>query len=357
MNTRILCINPGSTSTKIALYDNEIETFCDTVCHHKEELSQYKTIFEQLDMRTNAVLSFIGKHKIPIESISAVVGRGGLLPPVKSGAYLVNDAMIHRLRTNPMEPHASNLGAAIAKNIADTQGINSYIYDSVAVDELCDFAKTTGFPEATRRCLNHTLNTRAVAHRCAKEKDTTYSDSTFIVVHLGGSITASLHNKGRITDYVDNDEGAFGPESCGRMGVRMVLKLVRQYDMAHMVKRTRGSGGVCGYLGTTDVRQVEHMIDDGDKKAEFILNTMSYQVSKSIGELAPAVEGKIDNIIITGGIAHSKRITDDIIKRVSFIAPVVVYPGEDEMQSLAFGIRRVLTGEEPAREYIEEEEV
>ncbi len=351
MDTRILCINPGSTSTKVAVYQNEEPLFCQTLRHTAEELAPYSCITDQTDMRRKVVLSCLEEHNIPVESLSAVVGRGGMLPPVQSGAYIVNDTMLRRLREAPVEDHASNLGAIIADGIAKPLGITAYIYDSVAVDEMIPLARLTGIPETPRTCLCHTLNSRAVAHKSAASHGKKYADMTFIVAHLGGGFTVSLHHKGRMEDIVDNDEGPFGPESCGRVSVRQILKMARKYDLDYIKKRTRGTGGLAGHLGTANAKEVEELVAQGDEKARLVYETMAYQIAKAIGELATVVNGQVDAILLTGGVAYSKMLTDWITPRVSFIAPVELWPGEDEMESLAMGIRRVLLGEESAREY------
>lgn len=354
MDTRLLCINPGSTSTKVAVYQDEVPLFCQTLRHTAEELRPYAHIADQTHMRRQVVLHCLREHHIEPESLSAVVGRGGMLPPVKSGAYLVNETMLRRLREAPVEEHASNLGAIIAYDIAKPLGLSAYIYDSVAVDEMGPLARLTGIPEAPRTCLCHTLNTRAVAHKCAAAHGKRYRDMTFIVAHLGGGVTVSVHHRGQMLDIVDNDEGPFGPESCGRVSVRRVLKLTAELELSALKKRTRGTGGLMGHLGSSDAKEIEALAMAGDENAALVYETMAYQVAKAIGELSTTVSGQVDVILLTGGVAYSKLLTDWITQRVSFIAPVELWPGENEMESLAMGIRRVLLGEETAREYTEQ---
>lgn len=353
MHTAILSINPGSTSTKVAFYRDLQEVFCETLRHSGEELSRFGGIWEQLDFRSGLVLECMEKHGVRAEELSAVVGRGGLLPPVHAGAYRVNEAMMKRLMAPGTIAHASNLGAGIARCIASTAGVNAYIYDSVAVDELSAVARFTGFPELRRVCLSHALNSRAIARRCAEDMGVKYEDATLIVAHLGGSISIALHRGGRMEDFLDNDEGPFGPEACGKISAKALLGLIDKTDMAHVKKRVRGTGGVMGHLGTADMRLAEERALNGDEKARDVLLAMAYQIAKGIGELAPVVCGNVDQIALTGGIAYSEMITAEVARRVSFLAPVRVYPGEDEMKALCLGIRRVLLGEETAREYAE----
>ena len=351
MDTRILCINPGATSTKVAVYHNETPLFSRTIRHAPEELAPFPTAASQLELRCRMVRQILEEQEVAPASLSAVVGRGGLLPPVRSGAYLVNDAMLRRLREAPVEDHASNLGALIAHSIASPAGIPPYIYDSVAVDEMWPLARLTGFPESPRTCLCHTLNARAVAHRSAAAHGKRYQDMTFIVAHLGSGFTVSVHHKGRMVDITDNDEGPFGPESCGRISTRRLLKLAACYDMDHLKKRARGSGGLMGHLGTSDAQVVEQRVLAGDDVARLVYETMAYQIAKAIGELATTVCGQVDAILLTGGVARSQLLTGWITQRVSFLAPVELWPGEDELEALAMGARRVLLGEESPHMY------
>ncbi|MCR8746633.1 butyrate kinase [Romboutsia lituseburensis] len=356
MNYRILAINPGSTSTKIAVYDNEEQILVKGIDHLASDLEKYNRIQDQFDMRKEEVLKVLNENNIEINSLSAVVGRGGLLPPVKSGAYLVNNEMIDRLKNRPVVEHASNLGAIISYEIAKPLGINAYIYDSVAVDELIDVARLSGIKGMDRTSLSHALNSRAMAIKFAKNNNKKYSDLNLIVAHLGGGITVSVHEKGRMIDIVSDDEGSFSPERAGRVPCKKLIDncFSGKYTHKEMLKMIRGKGGIVSYLNTVDLREVESMMNDGNEDAKLVHEAMAYQVSKSIGELATVVEGKVDAIVITGGIAHSKVMTNNIKKRVEFISHVEIMPGENELESLSFGALRVLTGEENAREYSEE---
>ncbi|MCF6464051.1 butyrate kinase [Clostridium sp. Cult1] len=355
MSYKILAINPGSTSTKIALYEDEKEIFTKTLEHPIEIIEKFGNVQEQYEMRKDLVMSFLEKEGYDIHELSAVVGRGGMLPPVKSGAYIVNETMLETLEKRPAMEHASNLGAPIAYAIAKAAGIKAYIYDSVRTDELIDIARISGMPEIPRTSTCHVLNTRAVAIKAAKKYNRMYKDMNIVVAHLGGGISLNVHEKGRIVDIISDDEGPFSPERAGRVPCRELIELcyLGKYDKSTMHRKLRGNGGLKAYLNTLDAREVEKMIEEGDEEAKLIYEAMAYQVAKGIGELATVVEGKVDLIILTGGIAYSKMMTSWITKRVQYIAPVEIMPGENEMESLAYGILRVLKGEEEAREYIE----
>ena len=355
MNYRILTINPGSTSTKIAVYDNEVQILVKGIEHRVEDLEKYERIQDQFEMRKNEVLQALKENDIKLESISAVVGRGGLLPPVKSGAYLVNEEMIDRLVNRPVLEHASNLGAIISYEIAKPLGVNAYIYDSVAVDELTDVARLSGVKGMDRACLSHALNSRAMAIKYAKNNNKKYEDLNLIVAHLGGGISLSVHEKGQMVDIVSDDEGPFSPERSGRVPCKTLIDRCFSGNYTHreMLKTIRGKGGISSYLGTVDVREVEKMINEGNEEAKLVHDAMTYQIAKGIGELATVVSGNVDAIILTGGIAYSNLITDNIRKRVGFISEVCVIPGENELESLSQGILRVLNKEEEARIYSE----
>lgn len=355
MSYKILAINPGSTSTKIAIYEDDKEVICKTLNHEASEIEKYNKVTDQFEMRKDAVLAFLKENKIEVKELSAVVGRGGMVPSVKSGAYIVNKTMIDRLMNNPVFEHASNLGALIAHEIADVAGVNAYIYDSVRVDEIPDIARISGRPDIVRTSTCHALNSRAMAMKTAKKYGKAYNEMNFVVAHLGGGISISVHEKGKIVDVIADDEGPFSPERAGRVPCKSLISLCYSgaYDKKTMNKLQSGNGGLKAYLNTVDAREVETMIENGDEKARLIYEAMAYQISKGIGELSTVVDGKVDAIVITGGIAYSKILTSWIKKRVEFIAPVEVMAGENEMESLSLGILRVLKGEEKAREYTE----
>ncbi|WP_296647533.1 butyrate kinase, partial [Romboutsia sp. 13368] len=350
-----LIINPGSTSTKIAVYDNEKQLLVKTINHRIEDLEIYERIQDQFEMRKDEVLKSLKENDINLNSISAIVGRGGLLPPVKSGAYLVNEEMIDRLVNRPILEHASNLGAIIAYEISKPLGIDAYIYDSVSVDELTDVARLSGVKDMDRECLSHALNSRAMAIKYAKNNNKKYEELNLIVAHLGGGISLSVHEKGKMVDIVSDDEGPFSPERSGRVPCKKLIDRCFSGNYTHreMLKTIRGKGGISSYLGTVDVREVEEMINEGNEEAKLVHDAMTYQIAKGIGELATVVCGNVDAIILTGGMAYSKLITDNISKRVEFISEVCVMPGENELESLSQGILRVLRKEEDAKIYSE----
>ena len=351
MDYKILAINPGSTSTKIAIYNNETELYKTNITHSNEEIEKYPNIPDQYEMRYKSIMGFLEENAFDVKEFSAIVGRGGLLPPVKSGAYRVNQSMVDRLKNNPIVHHASNLGAMISFEIAKAIGVDAYIYDSVAVDELNAIARISGLAEIQRKSLVHALNMRAVAINVAKDKNLDYEKTTAIVAHIGGGISLSVHKDGKMIDIVSDDEGPFSPERSGRLPGKDLVALCYKNDAKVMKKKLRGKGGIVSHLGTNNALEVEDMIKSGDAKAELVYHAMAYQIAKSIGELATVVQGKVDHIILTGGISYSKMITNWITENVSFIAPVIVSAGENELESLALGTLRVLKGEEVAREY------
>lgn len=355
MSYKVLAINPGSTSTKISLYEDDKEIFTKKLEHTLEEIEKYDNVEDQLRMREELVISSLKEKNIDIKELSAVVARGGMLPPVKAGAYIINDLMIDRVINRPIMDHASNFAAPIAYEIAKSLNIPSYIYDSVMADELPDIARISGMPDLPRTSASHVLNTRAMAIKAAKERGKSYNDMTVIVAHLGGGISVNVHEKGRIIDLVSDDEGPFSPERSGRVPCRELINLCYsgKYDRKTMQKKLRGNGGLKAYLNTVDARDVQNMIAEGNEYAKLVYEAMAYQIAKAIGELATVVEGNVDLIILTGGIAYSQMLTDWIVKRVKFIAPVEIMAGENEMESLAFGALRVLKGEEAAKEYTE----
>ncbi|KGG80104.1 butyrate kinase [Caloranaerobacter azorensis H53214] len=352
---RLLIINPGSTSTKIAIYDNEKPVLEETLRHSTEELSKYSKIYDQYEFRKNIILETLNEKGINLTKLSAVVGRGGLLKPIAGGTYKVNERMLEDLKVGVLGEHASNLGGILAHEIASQLNIPAFIVDPVVVDEMEEVARISGMPELERKSIFHALNQKAVARRAAKELGKAYNEVNLIVAHLGGGISVGAHKNGRVIDVNNalDGEGPFSPERTGGLPVGDLVKLCfsGKYTLAEMKKKIKGNGGLVAYLGTNDAREVIKMIENGDKKAELVYKAMAYQVAKEIGSLAAVLEGKVDGIILTGGIAYDKRFTKWIIDRVSFISKVFVYPGEDEMIALAEGGLRVLRGEEEAKVY------
>ncbi len=352
---RLLIINPGSTSTKIAIFDNEKPVLEETLRHSNEELAPFGTIIEQYEFRKNVILDTLNANGINITKLSAVVGRGGLLKPLQSGTYRVNSKMLDDLRHRPMGHHASNLGAIIAHEIASQLGIPAFIVDPVVVDEMDEIARISGMPEIERISLLHALNQKAVGRRAAADLNRKYEDLNLIIAHLGGGISVGAHRKGRVVDVNNalDGEGPFSPERAGGLPIDGLIKLCYsgKYTLDEIKKKITGKGGLVAYLGTNDGREVVRMIEEGNKKAELVYKAMAYQVAKEIGACAAVLEGKVDAVCLTGGLAYDKHLTGWIKERVEFIGDVRIYPGEDEMIALAEGGLRVLREEEDAREY------
>jgi len=353
----ILAINPGSTSTKVAVFKGEENILQKNLNHSAEEVDKFEKITDQYEYRQKMIMNWMKESGISTESLSAVVGRGGLLKSIPGGTYKVTDVMIEDLKLGVQGEHASNLGGIIAKGIADQEGIPSFIVDPVAVDEFEDIARISGMPELQRKSLVHALNIKAVARRAARDMGKGLDELNFIVAHLGGGISIAPLLKGRIVDVNNaNDGGPFSPERAGGVPVGAVIKMCYsgEYTQADMKKKLVGKAGLVGYLGTNDARDVVGMIKNGDKNAELVFDAMAYQIAKEIGSMAVVLMGKVDAVILTGGLAYSELLCDRISKRVAFIGPVMMYPGEDEMQALAEGAARVLGGEEKAKLYEEE---
>jgi butyrate kinase len=352
---RLLIINPGSTSTKIAIFDNEKPVLEQTLRHSNEELAPYTTIIEQYEFRKNVILDTLNANGINITKLSAVIGRGGLLKPIESGTYRVNSKMLEDLRHRPMGQHASNLGAIIANEIASQLGIPAFIVDPVVVDEMDDIARISGMPEIERLSIFHALNQKAVGRKAAADLGKKYEELNLIIAHLGGGISVGAHKKGRVVDVNNalDGEGPFSPERTGGLPVSGLIKLCfsGKYTLDEIKKKITGNGGLVAYLGTNDGREVVKIIEEGNKEAELIYKAMAYQVAKEIGACAAVLEGKVDAICLTGGLAYDKHLTGWIRERVEFISDVKIYPGEDEMIALTEGGLRVLRGEEEAREY------
>lgn len=352
-----LVINPGSTSTKVAVFKQTELLHEKNLTHTAEEVGKYNKISDQYDFRKDAILGWLKEVGVGVDHLAAVIGRGGLLKSMPSGTYKVTDTMINDLIIGIQGEHASNLGGIIAKAIGDIENIPSFIADPVAVDEFSELARVSGMPELPRKSLVHALNIKAVARRAAHDMGSDLSKLNFVVAHLGGGISISPVEKGKIIDANNaNEGGPFSPERAGEVPVGSLMELCYsgKYNQNEMKKMIVGKAGLVGYLGTNDAREVLARINEGDAYAGLIFDAMAYQIAKEIGAMATVLKGKVDGIIITGGIAHSKLLCQLIEKRVSFIAPVKIYPGEDEMLALAEGANRVLKGEEKAKIYEEE---
>lgn len=350
----ILAINPGSTSTKLSIFKDEHCVITSNLTHSSEEIKKFEKIYDQKDMRTELILQWLEGEGIALEDLIAVVGRGGLLRPMPGGTYNITPKMLADLKIGYQAEHASNLGGVIAFEIAKKVNIPSFIVDPVAVDEILDVARISGLPEIPRRSLVHALNIKAVTRRVCTKLNKDFEGSTYVVAHIGGGISVSPVKNGRILDANNaNEEGPFSPERTGGLPVGDLAKLAfsGEYTLRQLKKKLTGEGGLVAYLNTNDGRIIDKMIDGGDKNAELIFKAMAYQIAKEIGAMATVVSGKIDAIILTGGIAYNTRITTWISEMVGFIAPVELVPGEDEMLALVQGTLRTLRGEEKAKIY------
>lgn len=352
---KLLIINPGSTSTKIGVFEDEKEILDETLRHSSEEIGKYDTVVDQKDFRKEVILDVLKSKGIDIKGFDAIVGRGGLLKPIEGGTYAVNEEMLSDIKKAERGEHASNLGAMIADEIAKEIGAKPFIVDPVVVDELSDVARISGVPELPRTSIFHALNQKAVAKRYAKEKNKAYEDCNIIVVHMGGGVSVGAHTNGRIVDVnnaLDGD-GAFSPERSGGVPAGALIKMCfsGKYTEAEVKKKITGQGGLVAYLDTNDMRDVLKASAEGDEKSKLIYDAFIYQVAKDVGAMATVLKGNVEAIILTGGIAYSDVVVNSIKERVSFIAPLVVYGGEDEMLALAQGALRVLNGEEEAKEY------
>ncbi|MFA6075974.1 MAG: butyrate kinase [Negativicutes bacterium] len=351
---RILSINPGSTSTKIAFFIDAQPVFVETVRHSTDELKKYEKITDQYEYRRQLILRTLANNAVEINELDAVVGRGGLIKPLASGTYRVNDAMCADLKIGVQGEHASNLGGLLARGIADTVGIPAFIVDPVCVDELEAVARITGLPEISRRSLVHALNLRAAALRATAELKRAVADTNLVLVHLGGGVSLAASKGGKMIDISNpNDEGAFSPERAGGLPMQEFMKMCMsgKFSVPQLKKKLVGTAGLVAHLGTSDGKEILHRINEGDKKAELIMNAMAYNIAKQVGALATVLFGAVNAIVLTGGLAHSAYLTSLIGERVNWIAPILLFPGEDEMQSLTEGALRVLRGEEPAQEY------
>ncbi|MBU5438542.1 butyrate kinase [Tissierella sp. MSJ-40] len=353
---RLLVINPGSTSTKIAVFDNENIIFEETLRHSVDELSKYEKIYDQYEFRKDIILKSLDKNNIDIKSLKAVVGRGGLLKPIEGGTYEVNEEMLKDLERGFLGEHASNLGGILAYEISKEIGGKSFIVDPVVVDEMQDVARISGIKAIERKSIFHALNQKAVARRHARTLGKKYENLNLIVVHLGGGISVGAHRKGKVIDVSNalDGEGPFSPERTGGLPVGDLIKLCYsgKYTHEEVKKMIKGNGGLVSYLNTNDAREVCERISNGDKYAELVYYAMAYQVAKEVGACAAVLKGQVDGILLTGGIAHDKLFTSWIEDRVNFISQVYIYPGEDELTALAEGGLRVLREEEAAKQYI-----
>lgn len=353
---KILAINPGSTSTKIAIFEGSEQLFVKNIKHSTEELSKYDTIADQYEFRRDVIIATLEEENIDIHSIAIIMGRGGLIKPLTSGVYRINDLMKEHLTMGYNGQHACNLGGLIADSIAQVIGLNeAFIADPVIVDEMEDVARIAGHPDFERKSIFHALNQKAIARMYAKDNGKKYEDLNLVVCHMGGGVSVGAHRQGRVIDVNQalDGEGPFSPERSGSLPMNQFLKACfsGKYTMEDMQRILVGKGGYVGYFGSNDALAVEKAAIAGDPKANLLEEAFAYQVAKQIGENAIVLKGKIDAIILTGGIAYGKPVVQRIKNYIEWIAPVAVYPGEDEMAAMALNANMILNGEVEIKDY------
>jgi len=349
---RILALNPGATSTKLAVFDDGQILHKTAVEHQGASLDRFPRAIDQLQYRLDLILTTLAAAGIGLDTLDAVVGRGGLLKPMEGGTYRVTEAMLADLAT--AREHASNLGGLLAERIARPLGIPAFIVDPVSVDEMEPEARISGLPELPRNSFSHALNSKAVARRVAGDLGRTYSDCNFVVAHLGTGVSITAHRQGRMVDVSGADEeGPFSPARAAGVPATLLARLCYsgQYTEKQMLARLVGEGGLYAHLGTRDVREAERRAAEGDAHAAVVMKAMAYRIAREIGAMAAVLEGRVDRVILTGGIAYSEGLVAEVTRRVAFIAPVLVLPGEEELPALAEGALRVLRGEESAKTY------
>ena len=355
MSIKSLIINPGSTSTKIGVFEDETLLFEETLRHSTEEISQYASIVDQKDFRKDIIVNLLNEKNFDINSLNMVVGRGGMLKPIPGGTYAVTDELLEDLKIGKQGQHASNLGGILAREIGDSIGVPSFIVDPVVVDEMMPIARHSGVPELPRTSVFHALNQKAVAKRYANEIGKAYTDLNLIVVHMGGGVSVGAHKNGRVVDIFNalDGDGAFSPERAGSVPSGALIKMCfsGKYTEKEVYKKIVGNGGFNAYMGTNDMRDVEKAVLAGDKHAEELRDAFVLQVAKDMGSMACVLDGKVDQIIVTGGIAYDKGVVAGLKERAEWIAPFTVYPGEDELLALVQGGLRVVNGVEQAMKY------
>jgi butyrate kinase len=357
-DSRVLVINPGSTSTKFGVFSRTGAEWVTSVPHSDKELEEFRgrSPLAQADYRAALIARALAGAGYDPQHFASVAGRGGFLPPLPCGTYLVDDAMVEELRRALRGEHASNLGAVLALRFARAAGVNAYIVDPVTVDEWQSAARISGSPLIARAAVGHVLNTKAVARRYARECGRVYADLRLIVIHLGSGITVSAHRDGRMIDNNTPEEGPFGPDRTGSLPVRELIKVSYSgaFSQKQLDRKLFGEGGLFAYLGTRDLQDVERRIDAGDTEAAAVCDAMIYQIAKEAGAMAAVLHGRVHAVLFTGGMAHSQRLITSLRAYLDWIAPITVYPGEDELLALAEGVFRVLDGEERAGRLWEE---
>ncbi|MDE5412224.1 butyrate kinase [Alkalihalobacterium chitinilyticum] len=352
---RVLVINPGSTSTKIAVYEGYTPLFMTKIEHSLTQIQSLSTVEEQYDFRKKVVLKTLDEEGINLSKLDAVVGRGGLVRPIPSGTYAINELLLEDLKDGYAGWHASNYGGIIAYEIANQLNIPSFIVDPVVVDEMEEVATVSGLKGIARKSIFHALNQKATARIAAKALGKKYEDLKLIVVHMGGGITVGVHKEGRVIDVNDGlyGEGPFSPERAGTLPTGAVIDLCFSEGMTKekALKLMAGSGGLVSYLGTQDGHVIEQSIENGNEEALFYYESMAYQIAKEVGAASTVLSGEVDGIILTGGLAYSERLILSLTAKLEWISDILVYPGEDEMLALATGAIRIINGDETAKHY------
>lgn len=356
MVQRILAINPGSTSTKLAVYENDYLLKSTNLHHTTEDLVGFQEIADQRAFREKLVVAWLDAEDIELSSLTAIVARGGLLAPLIGGTYLINSLMVADLEQGTYGKHASNLAGLIAYDLSLRLQIPAFIVDPVVVDELSTIARFSGCPGMERRSIFHALNQKASGQKAAKFLERPYDQLSLIVAHLGGGISVGAHYRGKVIDVNNalSGEGPFSPERTGTLPTRGLVKLFfeQKPDRASLIRKFVGNSGLVSHLGTNDLRVIVQRIAEGDPEAKFYFQAMAYQISKEIGRISAVLNGNVDGIVLTGGLAYSSELVGEIRERVGFIGPLIVLPGENELEALALGALRVLVGQETAREYV-----
>ncbi len=354
MTQHILAINVGSTSTKVAFYRDSERLVQETIAYNSADLARYADLKDQLPLRKGDLRKFIEKNAIDMSKVALVISRGGLGRPGPAGAYSIDERMCEDLMQGRYGKHPSALGPAMALGLARQYGMPAVVIDPPSTDEFQPLARVSGLPEIERKSAFHALNQKAAARKAARRMNKRYEDVNLVVAHLGGGITIGAHGKGRVIDCTHGlNEGPFTPERAGALPTQDLLDLAQSGRVSpkDLSKKLVGQGGLAAYLGTTNAVEVEKAVSRGDAKAELIYQAMAYQIAKDIGAMAAVLEGKVDGVVLTGGLAHSEMLTGWVRQRTGFIAPVFVFPGEDEMEAMAEGSLRILRGEEKPREY------
>lgn len=347
---KIVVINPGATSTKIAYFEDTEQIWKDEVTYTSEEISKYSKVFDQFEMRAKDIKVCLEKHSVE-KDLDTVVGRGGLVGPVKPGAILVDEALIERLEHRPVLEHASNLGCKLSQfiiGIFGKEGTNAYIYDPVTVDSMSDVARITGLKNVQRQSVGHHLNMRAVAMKAAEDLKKTYETANIIVVHMGGGSSASAHQEGQVVDFVSDDEIMFSAERSGGIAIKQILPMIKEMGVDAFNTLVRKEAGLQSHFGTKDLREIEAKIAAANGEGKIVIEALALGISKCMAALAATMSGKVDAVCLTGGMAHSQILREEVEKRTGFIAPFMPYPGEFEMIALAKGGLRVIEGKEQA---------